>query len=71
MAMFPSACGDKQSYELANLLKRLSPDIFIVRHTGMSVWELSWESPRSSWETNSSGLGTRASSTTAVCAPLQ
>jgi len=32
-----SVC-DKQSFEMVNLLNRLKPDIFIVRHNGMSVW---------------------------------
>jgi len=32
-----SVC-DKQSYEMVNLINRLRPDIFIVRHNGMSVW---------------------------------
>lgn len=32
-----SVC-DKQSYEMVNLLNRLRPDLFIVRHNGMSVW---------------------------------
>lgn len=32
-----SVCG-KQAYEMVNLLNRQRPDIFIVRHNGMSVW---------------------------------
>jgi nitrogenase molybdenum-iron protein alpha chain len=28
----------KQSFELVNLLNRLKPDIFVVRHNGMAVW---------------------------------
>ena len=28
----------KQSYELVNILNRIKPDIFIVRHPGMSIW---------------------------------
>jgi Nitrogenase molybdenum-iron protein, alpha and beta chains len=30
-------CG-KQSFELVNLLYKLKPDIFVVRHNGMAVW---------------------------------
>jgi len=32
-----SVCN-KQSFELVNLLHKLKPDVFIVRHHGMSVW---------------------------------
>lgn len=34
----PVAICNKQSYELVNQLRRLQPDIFIVRHPGMTVW---------------------------------
>jgi len=34
----PVAICNKQSYELVNQLRRLQPDIFIVRHPGMAVW---------------------------------
>ncbi len=30
-------CG-KQSFEMVNLLGKLKPDIFVVRHNGMAVW---------------------------------
>jgi len=29
---------NKQSFELVNLLNKLQPDIFVVRHNGMAVW---------------------------------
>lgn len=29
---------NKQSFEMVNLLNRLRPDIFIVRHHGMAIW---------------------------------
>ncbi|KNF08653.1 nitrogenase iron-molybdenum cofactor biosynthesis protein NifE [Gottschalkia purinilytica] len=29
---------NKQSFEMVNLLNRVEPDIFIVRHSGMSIW---------------------------------
>jgi nitrogenase molybdenum-iron protein alpha chain len=32
-----SVCN-KQSFELVNQLNRLRPDVFIVRHHGMSIW---------------------------------
>ncbi|MDA8233375.1 MAG: nitrogenase [Clostridia bacterium] len=32
-----SICN-KQSFEMVNLLNKLQPDIFIVRHNGMAVW---------------------------------
>lgn len=34
----PFSVCNKQSYEMVNLLNRLRPDIFIVRHNGMAVW---------------------------------
>lgn len=34
----PVAICNKQSYELVNQLRRLKPDVFIVRHSGMAVW---------------------------------
>lgn len=32
-----SVCN-KQSFELVNMLNRIRPDVFVVRHNGMSVW---------------------------------
>lgn len=34
----PFSVCNKQAYELVNQLNRLRPDVFIVRHHGMSVW---------------------------------
>jgi nitrogenase molybdenum-iron protein alpha chain len=34
----PFSVCNKQSFEMVNLLNRLRPDIFIVRHNGMAVW---------------------------------
>ena len=34
----PFSVCNKQSFEMVNLLNRLKPDIFVVRHNGMAVW---------------------------------
>jgi nitrogenase molybdenum-iron protein alpha chain len=34
----PVSICNKQTYEVVNQLRRLKPDVFIVRHPGMAVW---------------------------------
>jgi len=34
----PVSICNKQAYEVVNQLRRLKPDVFIVRHPGMAVW---------------------------------
>jgi nitrogenase molybdenum-iron protein alpha chain len=34
----PVSICNKQAYELINQLRRMKPDVFIVRHPGMAVW---------------------------------
>jgi len=51
-----SVCN-KQSYELVNLLNRLRPDIFIVRHPGMAIWGARLGIPSFHMEDEHFGLG--------------
>jgi len=34
----PVSICNKQAYELINQLRRIQPDVFVVRHPGMAVW---------------------------------
>jgi nitrogenase molybdenum-iron protein alpha chain len=34
----PVSVCNKQTYEVVNQLRRLKPDVFLVRHPGMAVW---------------------------------
>lgn len=51
-----SICN-KQSFEMVNLLNRLQPDIFIVRHGGMAVWGAKVGIPTLHMEDEHFGLG--------------
>lgn len=53
-----SVCN-KQSYELVNLLNRVRPDIFIVRHPGMAIWGARLGIPSFHMEDEHFGLGYR------------